>query len=174
MSGIHLIRLPPRSPNLNAFAERFVRSIKSECLNRNDLLRTGLASARDHPLHGALPRRTQSSGPRKPTSAARPYRRTISVGASAPTSRWNPQLLSPRSCVNCVDSVSGQHALGTRPLPKSKLDSLWGCGKVARGAPSATLLTQAGEDTDATRASRIGKLMTAAAAARAISAYHIH
>lgn len=32
--GMHLIRLPPRSPNLNAFAERFVRSIKSECLNR--------------------------------------------------------------------------------------------------------------------------------------------
>ena len=32
--GIHLIRLPPRSPNLNAFAECFVRSIKSECLNR--------------------------------------------------------------------------------------------------------------------------------------------
>ena len=32
--GIRLIRLPPRSPNLNAFAERFVRSIKSECLNR--------------------------------------------------------------------------------------------------------------------------------------------
>jgi transposase-like protein len=32
--GIHLIRLPPRSPNLNAFAERFVRSIKTECLNR--------------------------------------------------------------------------------------------------------------------------------------------
>jgi putative transposase len=32
--GIHLIRLPPRSQNLNAFAERFVRSVKSECLNR--------------------------------------------------------------------------------------------------------------------------------------------
>jgi transposase InsO family protein len=32
--GVHLVRLPPRSPNLNAFAERFVRSIKSECLNR--------------------------------------------------------------------------------------------------------------------------------------------
>ena len=27
-------RLPPRSPNLNAYAERFVRSIKEECLDR--------------------------------------------------------------------------------------------------------------------------------------------
>jgi putative transposase len=32
--GIHVIRLPPRSPNLNAYAERFVRSIKSECLSK--------------------------------------------------------------------------------------------------------------------------------------------
>jgi transposase InsO family protein len=29
-----VIRLPPLSPNLNAFAERFVRSIKEECLER--------------------------------------------------------------------------------------------------------------------------------------------
>ncbi len=28
------VRLPARSPNLNAQAERFVLSIKSECLNR--------------------------------------------------------------------------------------------------------------------------------------------
>ena len=33
-SGISVVRLPPRSPNLNAYAERFVRSIKHECLNR--------------------------------------------------------------------------------------------------------------------------------------------
>jgi transposase InsO family protein len=31
-AGITLVRLPARSPNLNAFAERFVRSIKEECL----------------------------------------------------------------------------------------------------------------------------------------------
>ena len=32
--GIHVIRLPPRSPNLNAYAERFVRSVKEECLSK--------------------------------------------------------------------------------------------------------------------------------------------
>jgi putative transposase len=31
-SGVKTVKLPARSPNLNAYAERFVRSIKSECL----------------------------------------------------------------------------------------------------------------------------------------------
>lgn len=30
--GVHLLRLPANSPNLNAYAERFVRSIRHECL----------------------------------------------------------------------------------------------------------------------------------------------
>ena len=33
-AGAEPVRLPPRSPNLNAFAERFLRSTKSECINR--------------------------------------------------------------------------------------------------------------------------------------------
>ena len=31
-SGVRTVKLPARSPNLNAYAERFVRSVKSECL----------------------------------------------------------------------------------------------------------------------------------------------
>ena len=31
-SGVRPVKLPAQSPNLNAYAERFVRSIKSECL----------------------------------------------------------------------------------------------------------------------------------------------
>ena len=31
-TGVKPLRLPARSPNLNAYAERFVRTIKSECL----------------------------------------------------------------------------------------------------------------------------------------------
>ena len=33
-AGTDVIRLPYRSPNLNAYVERFVLSIKSECLDR--------------------------------------------------------------------------------------------------------------------------------------------
>jgi putative transposase len=43
-SGSAVIRLPPRSPNLNAYGERFVGSIKGECLNR--LIFFGEASLR--------------------------------------------------------------------------------------------------------------------------------
>ena len=33
-AGVKSVRLPPRSPNLNAYAERFVRTIKETCLDR--------------------------------------------------------------------------------------------------------------------------------------------
>ncbi len=33
-SGVKPVRLPPRSPNLNAHIERFLRSLKEECLER--------------------------------------------------------------------------------------------------------------------------------------------
>ena len=33
-SGVRIVRLPRRSPNLNAHAERFVLSVRTECWNR--------------------------------------------------------------------------------------------------------------------------------------------
>jgi putative transposase len=32
-AGIRVVRTPPRAPNCNAYAERFVWSVKEECLN---------------------------------------------------------------------------------------------------------------------------------------------
>ena len=34
LGGVHALRLPPKTPNLNAYIERFMRSLKEECLNR--------------------------------------------------------------------------------------------------------------------------------------------
>ncbi|MCP4630838.1 MAG: transposase family protein, partial [bacterium] len=33
-AGVKPLKLPPKSPNLNAFAERWVRSVKEECLSK--------------------------------------------------------------------------------------------------------------------------------------------
>ena len=42
--NVDTIRLPVRSPNLNSFAERWVRTVKEECLSR--LMLTGERSLR--------------------------------------------------------------------------------------------------------------------------------
>src|SRR5262249_21732500 len=43
-ADVHVVRLPPRSPSLNAYPERFVRTIKESCLDR--LILVGEASLR--------------------------------------------------------------------------------------------------------------------------------
>ena len=97
--GVQPIRLPPRSPNLNAYAERFVRSIKEECLDRvvplgEDHLRR-LARR-----HRALPPRAKPSGTRQPASAAgviAPARGHPRATARPP--RRTPQFLPSRGRV---------------------------------------------------------------------------
>ena len=53
VAGVKCLRLPPRSPNLNAFAERGVRSVKEECLSHLILfgersLRKALSQFQEH------------------------------------------------------------------------------------------------------------------------------
>src|ERR1700737_3604977 len=49
--SVTTIRLPARSPNLNSFAERWVRSVKEECLSRLHplLAQVGRHSCQAHP-----------------------------------------------------------------------------------------------------------------------------
>ena len=52
-AGVKSVKLPPQSPNLNAYAERFVRSIKESCLERmiffgEESLRTAIQNFVSH------------------------------------------------------------------------------------------------------------------------------
>ena len=54
-TGVESVKLPPQSPNLNAYAERFVRSIKESCLEKmiwfgEDALRQGVQEFITHYL----------------------------------------------------------------------------------------------------------------------------
>jgi transposase InsO family protein len=44
-AGVKSIKLPAHSPNLNAYAERFVLSIKSECLNKLTIILSAIIRA---------------------------------------------------------------------------------------------------------------------------------
>ena len=55
-TGVKAVRLPPRSPNLNAHLERFWRSLREECLDRmtffgEDMLRRAVRAYLSH-YHG--------------------------------------------------------------------------------------------------------------------------
>ena len=126
--GTEVIRLPPMSPNLNAYAERFVRSIKDECLNR--MIFIGQASLRraigeymahyhEERNHQGLENRLIRPAPRHAANAA--------FDSTPPTTRRNAQLLLPRSSVRVpteflditgtaasVPNISRIHALETR------------------------------------------------------------
>src|SRR5262249_53301015 len=103
-ADVQVVVLPPRSPNLNAYAERFVRTIKESCLDR--IIFVGEASLRravrefaDHYHHG-----TQPSGLRQPVDraargAAEPPRRHCVSRAT----RRLVEVLSPTRRVRAAD-----------------------------------------------------------------------
>jgi hypothetical protein len=86
-AGIECLRLPPRSPNLNAYAERFVRSIKEECLDKLILFGEGsLKRAIDNYIeHYHAERPHQGKG-------------NVILFPSNPAADSNPARAGPVSC----------------------------------------------------------------------------
>ena len=93
--GVQPIRLPPKSPNLNAYAERFVRSIKGGVSqSRRPPRRRARASPRGR---GRRPRpsRAKPPGTRHPApattaTAGEPGRRRSAAGASGRIAQFLP------------------------------------------------------------------------------------
>jgi transposase InsO family protein len=85
-SGVKSVKLPPRSPNLNAYAERFVRTIKGSCLERRILF--GEASLRksihEFVVHYHRERHHQGLGNR------------LIIGAETTTANGGPIQCRPR------------------------------------------------------------------------------
>jgi transposase InsO family protein len=94
-SGTKVIRLPPMSPNLNAYAERFVRSIKDECLDR--MIFIGQASLRravtEYMTHYHTERNHKGLEPADPFANGGIGTRRCSPAPCAP--RWNLEFLLP-------------------------------------------------------------------------------
>jgi transposase InsO family protein len=118
-AGVKAVRLPPRSPNLNAFAERFVLSIKSECLDRilplgEGHLRKAVTQFVDH-YHRE--RNHQGIGNQLLMPASAP----ANGNWSRPPSRalgWPAQLLLPGGGVDrCLDRVSAPDGV---PCPRAQ------------------------------------------------------
>ena len=65
-AGTESVKLPPRSPNLNSYAERFVRTIKESCLERMILFGENAlrAAVRDFVAHYHSERNHQGIGNR--------------------------------------------------------------------------------------------------------------
>jgi len=91
--SIRIVRTPPQAPRANAYAERWVRSVRRECLDRTLIhgerhllatLRTYVAHYNDHRPHqgrNQLPPNTdQAPAPPLDLAAARVKRRTILGG----------------------------------------------------------------------------------------------
>jgi transposase InsO family protein len=82
-AGVESVKLPPRSPNLNAHGERFVRSIKESCLGTVDPVWREFVAHSGSELRDALPRRAQPPGPRQPPD---------STGSAPPRKQWTDQV----------------------------------------------------------------------------------
>ena len=120
-AGIQLALLPPRSPNLNAFAERFVRSIKSECLNR-------MIFFGQHSLQNAIPNSCRITMLSEIIRASK-----TGLCGPAQSSRHLGRCIGARVSVECS-------IITTAPLPEQRRFCFWtyGIGPVVTTVRSQT------------------------------------
>src|SRR5579864_391175 len=102
--GTKDIRLPPTFTQSECFRRTLCALYQRGMLAPDDLCRTGIASARDQPVHGPLPCRAESSRARKPPAAAHlDHRASRGTRSTAPTPWRNAQLLLSRSRLNLTE-----------------------------------------------------------------------
>ena len=93
-AGTTIIRLPPKSPNLKAYADRFVRSVKQECIDR--LIFFGEASLRralrEYTAHYHLERNHQGMNNRLLNGAANDDQYSVDMTKIACRSRLGGML----------------------------------------------------------------------------------
>jgi hypothetical protein len=105
-TGIKCLKLPARSPNLNAFSERFVLSIKSECLDK--LVPLGERHLRFAILEFVAPRRRSPPGPGSSPATSRGRAGASTSVITSARLRW-----STACCTTVTRSSSTVQAIET-------------------------------------------------------------
>ncbi len=125
--GIQIIKTPVRAPKANAIAERFIRTVRADCLdwvlimNRRHLERI-LRVFADHYNHPQATPVTRSEASRSPGSAAAdPAPAHSSRRAPRPTRRTHPRI--PRRRVNrvCVPTPHGHAFMAVTRLRRTRV-----------------------------------------------------
>ena len=118
-AGVKRVPLPPRSPDLNAYAERWVRSIKEEVSVAADPLWRALPAARAPRIRHAFSSRASASRQGQCGTDAPAMLQAADRGSRpSPVSRTSGRLtevLRPRSSMRAwaAEGISGRHGVGT-------------------------------------------------------------